>query len=189
MMKEENVEVFTVCKTLQIPAPVSALSFGVPGHLFAGSGTYNITIQLQLMSLLSIDDGTLRVYDLSTFRVIKAIRGLGEEVSSIVCMKRTGSMLRDAWVAHGTKVSPYNSWLWTPSWNYADLKIPIRFRRHDPKFISCFSNHRSRGRFRHRGVKRGAHGSCFPPRELRNVDHLALYQLEYEPSRIYTRLW
>jgi len=52
-----------------------------------------------------IDDGTLRVYDLSTFRVIKAIRGLEAEVSSIVCIKRTGSELRDAWVAHGTKVS------------------------------------------------------------------------------------
>src|SRR5260221_11936810 len=60
-----------------------------------------------------IDDGTLRVYDLSSFRVIKAIRGLGAEVSSIVCIKRTGSVLRDAWVAHGTKVaSPPNSLLY-----------------------------------------------------------------------------
>lgn len=44
------------------------------------------------------------MYDLSTFKVIKAIRGLGAEVSSIVCMKRPGSELRDAWVAHGSKV-------------------------------------------------------------------------------------
>jgi hypothetical protein len=44
------------------------------------------------------------VYDLSSFKVVKAIRGLGAEVSSIVCMKRPGSELRDAWLAHGSKV-------------------------------------------------------------------------------------
>jgi len=44
------------------------------------------------------------VYDLSSFKVMKAIRGLGAEVSSIVCMKRPGSELRDAWLAHGSKV-------------------------------------------------------------------------------------
>lgn len=37
-MNEENVEVFTVCKTLHIPAPVSALAFGDIEHLFVGSG-------------------------------------------------------------------------------------------------------------------------------------------------------
>ncbi|KAK0490864.1 hypothetical protein IW261DRAFT_1547159 [Armillaria novae-zelandiae] len=50
------------------------------------------------------DDGTLRVYDLSTFKVLKAVRGLGSEVSSIVCVKRPSSDLRDAWVACGTQV-------------------------------------------------------------------------------------
>lgn len=52
-----------------------------------------------------LDDGSLRVYDLSSFKVLKAVRGLGAEVSSIVCMKKPGSDLRDAWVAHGKNVS------------------------------------------------------------------------------------
>jgi hypothetical protein len=50
------------------------------------------------------DDGSLRVYDLSSYKVLKAVRGLGAEVSSIICVKRTGSELRDAWMAHGQKV-------------------------------------------------------------------------------------
>jgi len=50
------------------------------------------------------DDGSLRVYDLSSFKVLKAIRGLGAEVSSVICVKRPGSELRDAWIAHGQKV-------------------------------------------------------------------------------------
>ena len=49
------------------------------------------------------------MYDLSTFKVLKAVRGLGAEVSSIVCLKRPGSDLRDAWVAHGHKVCLNNT--------------------------------------------------------------------------------
>ena len=54
--------------------------------------------------LFVTDDGSLRVYDLSSFKVLKAIRGLGAEVSSVICVKRPGSELRDAWIAHGQKV-------------------------------------------------------------------------------------
>ena len=49
------------------------------------------------------DDGSLRVYDLSSYKVLKAVRGLGAEVSSIICVKRAGSELRDAWIAHDQK--------------------------------------------------------------------------------------
>lgn len=51
------------------------------------------------------DDGSLRIYDLSSYKVVKAVRAIGSEVSSIVCIKRPGSELRDAWVAHGQRVS------------------------------------------------------------------------------------
>ncbi|KAG5642878.1 hypothetical protein DXG03_001920 [Asterophora parasitica] len=51
-----------------------------------------------------LDDGSLRVYDLSTFKVIKAVRGLGAEVSSLACVKRPGSELRDVWLASGRRV-------------------------------------------------------------------------------------
>ncbi|PPQ87974.1 hypothetical protein CVT25_001053 [Psilocybe cyanescens] len=81
---------FSLEKSLNIPAHVSSLAFGHAGHLFAGS-----------------DDGSLRVYDLSSFKVLKAVRGLGDEVSSIVCMKRPGSELRDAWFAHGQHISKF----------------------------------------------------------------------------------
>ncbi|KAJ3524915.1 hypothetical protein NMY22_g10794 [Coprinellus aureogranulatus] len=49
----------------------------------------------------------LRVYDLSTNKVVKAIRGLDGEVSSIICVKRPGSELRDAWIAHGRMISKF----------------------------------------------------------------------------------
>ena len=51
------------------------------------------------------------MYDVSSFKVMKAIRGLGAEVSSIVCMKRPGSELRDAWLAHGSKVGHHLEYL------------------------------------------------------------------------------
>jgi len=88
MMKQEDN--FFLQHTLSTPAHISSLAFGHAGHLFAGS-----------------DDGSLRIYDLSSHKVLKAVRGLGAEVSSIVCMKRTGSELRDAWVAHGHKISRF----------------------------------------------------------------------------------
>ncbi|KAF5315596.1 hypothetical protein D9611_005050 [Ephemerocybe angulata] len=81
---------YTIQETFKTPAPISALSFGHASHLFAGS-----------------DDGSLRVYDLSTNKVVKAIRNLDGEVSSIICFKRPGSELRDAWVAHGRMISKF----------------------------------------------------------------------------------
>ncbi|KAG6810284.1 hypothetical protein H0H92_012582 [Tricholoma furcatifolium] len=80
-------ERYTLQRTLQIPSHVSCLAFGHAGHLFAGS-----------------DDGSLRVYDLSSFRVLKAVRGIGAEVSSLVCVKRPASELRDVWIASGTRI-------------------------------------------------------------------------------------
>ncbi|KAJ3509300.1 hypothetical protein NLJ89_g5297 [Agrocybe chaxingu] len=87
---EAPPELYTLLKSLSTPAHIASLAFGHAGHLFAGS-----------------DDGSLRVYDLSSFKVLKAIRGLGSEVSSVVCMKRAGSEMRDAWVAHGRKISKF----------------------------------------------------------------------------------
>ncbi|KAJ7097771.1 WD40-repeat-containing domain protein [Mycena belliarum] len=71
-------------RALPTPASITALAFGHSGHLFAGS-----------------DDGSLRVYDLSSFKVCRAVSGLPAEISSIVCFKRPGSELRDAWLACG----------------------------------------------------------------------------------------
>jgi hypothetical protein len=68
--------------------------------------------------VLLIDDGSLRVYDLSTTKVVKAIRGLAGEISSLVCIKRPGSELRDVWLACGKNVS------WSKSWYHSLTHSP-----------------------------------------------------------------
>ncbi|KIK59606.1 hypothetical protein GYMLUDRAFT_169355 [Collybiopsis luxurians FD-317 M1] len=78
---------YALVKSLNTPAPISSLEFGHAGHIFAGSR-----------------DGTLRLYDLSSFKVLKAVRGLKDEISSIACLKRPETELRDAWVACGNHV-------------------------------------------------------------------------------------
>jgi len=83
----EPIEFYALQRTLETPSHITSLAFGHAGHLFAGS-----------------DDGILRVYDLSSFKVLKAVRGLGAEVSSIICVKRSGSELRDAWVGCGKRI-------------------------------------------------------------------------------------
>lgn len=64
--------------------------------------------QLQLPEAYSVaatDDGSLRVYELPSTRVARAVRSLGHEVSSIVCSKgRNGDKLGTVWVASGTRV-------------------------------------------------------------------------------------
>ncbi|KAF8844904.1 WD40 repeat-like protein [Paxillus ammoniavirescens] len=69
--------------TLQIPAQVSCLSLDEPQQLFVGS-----------------DDGSVRIYDMATFKVLKAIRGLGA-VSSIALHSQTKSSPTCLWVASG----------------------------------------------------------------------------------------
>ncbi|EEB96961.1 hypothetical protein MPER_03813, partial [Moniliophthora perniciosa FA553] len=83
----EGANPYNCSKILQTPAHISALALGHVGHLFAGC-----------------DDGTLRLYDLSTYKALKAIRNLPAEISSIACQKRAGVESRDAWVACGQKI-------------------------------------------------------------------------------------
>ncbi|THU85646.1 WD40 repeat-like protein [Dendrothele bispora CBS 962.96] len=85
-MAENEKSPYVFKKSLQTPAHISSLAFGHTVHLFAGS-----------------DDGTLRLYDLSSFKVLRAVRGLGGEVTSIVCVKRPASEYRDVWLACGRK--------------------------------------------------------------------------------------
>jgi hypothetical protein len=44
------------------------------------------------------------VYDLSSFKVLRAVKGAGSMISAIVCVKRLGTEFRDAWVASGKQV-------------------------------------------------------------------------------------
>ncbi|KAG5352981.1 hypothetical protein C0989_011624 [Termitomyces sp. Mn162] len=86
----EPSEWYSLQRALHTPAHVSSLAFDHAGHLSAGS-----------------DDGSLRVYDLNSFKVIRAIRGLGEEISSLVCLKRLGSELPDVWLASGRRIMKF----------------------------------------------------------------------------------
>ncbi|KAI6036531.1 WD40-repeat-containing domain protein [Pisolithus microcarpus] len=56
-------------KTLKIPAQVTCLAAGGAGQLLVGS-----------------DDGSVRIYDLSTFKVVKAIRDLASVSSILACL-------------------------------------------------------------------------------------------------------
>lgn len=72
---------YTCRQTLKTPAPISCLAKGSSDHFFAGS-----------------DDGSVRVYNQETLKVVKAIRGLGE-VSSVACMSHYTGGFGDMWVA------------------------------------------------------------------------------------------
>ena len=102
----EPIEFHTHRRTLETSSHITSLAFGHAGHLFAGSSaSFVMPCELELkMDDVFIEDGTLRVYDLSSFKVLKAVRGLSAEVSSIICVKRPGSELRDAWLGCGKRV-------------------------------------------------------------------------------------
>ncbi|KAI6022720.1 WD40 repeat-like protein [Pisolithus marmoratus] len=73
-------------KTLKIPAQVTCLAAGRAGQLLVGS-----------------DDGSVRIYDLSTFKVVKAIRGLAS-VSSVAWQPQNASHPGCLWLASGRSV-------------------------------------------------------------------------------------
>lgn len=116
MDKDERVDSdsFALIKTLQIPAPVASLAFWHAGHVFVGSSELNLVSLLDAVGAYRVwakDDGSLRVYDLSSFKVTKAIRGLGSEISSIVCFKTPASESSEAWIACGRHVRTFPSCL------------------------------------------------------------------------------
>ncbi|KAG1771706.1 hypothetical protein EDD22DRAFT_976708 [Suillus occidentalis] len=67
---------YTCRRTLKTPAPISCLTYTV--H--------------------TTDDGSVRMYNQETLKVVKAIRGLGE-VSSVTCMSHYTGGFGDMWVA------------------------------------------------------------------------------------------
>jgi hypothetical protein len=50
------------------------------------------------------DDGSIRLYRLPDTKVVKAIRGLGSEISSIAVMAPKSGGFGDMWVACGNSV-------------------------------------------------------------------------------------
>jgi hypothetical protein len=103
---------FSLFQSLTTPNnwQITALAFGHAGHLYAGSGIdgsfscFLLSAQLNQKNISGIDNGDLRVYDLSSFKVLRAVKGAGSMISAIVCVKRPGTEFRDAWVASGKQV-------------------------------------------------------------------------------------
>ncbi|KAI9057917.1 WD40 repeat-like protein [Trametes sanguinea] len=73
--------------TIQVPSAVSALSFGPQEVLCVGS-----------------DDGSVRWYGLPSTKVSKAIKSLGDEVSSILWTQPRKDHPASIWIASGSKV-------------------------------------------------------------------------------------
>lgn len=70
---------------LKTPAPVSAISFGTDDALAVGSGgPLSFSGKVCGSCFARVDDGTVRVYTLPSASVVKAVRGLGHDVSSVV---------------------------------------------------------------------------------------------------------
>ncbi|KIO13417.1 hypothetical protein M404DRAFT_122535 [Pisolithus tinctorius Marx 270] len=89
MTASENT--YASFKTLKIPAQATCLAVGGAGQLTVGS-----------------DDGSVRIYDLSTFKVVKAIRGLAS-VSSVVWQPQNASQPGCLWLASGRSVVAFTT--------------------------------------------------------------------------------
>lgn len=49
-------------------------------------------------------DGSVRVYDSTSLKVLKAIQGLGDEVASIVCCPKPDQVLDNIYISVGCRV-------------------------------------------------------------------------------------
>jgi hypothetical protein len=88
--------------TLPIPAQVSCLSFIESRQLLVGSGKAVCPLIQHLLNVGYIDDGSVRLYSLDTFKVLKAVRDLGP-ISSVAFQSQ--SPPAHLWVASGRQVS------------------------------------------------------------------------------------
>lgn len=92
-------------RTLHTPQPISSLSFGLDGRIFAGSCRLESCFTLKPLNVKVLtDDGSLRVYHVSSTRVLKAIRGIGSEIVSVASLQRSGADIGDVWIACGRRV-------------------------------------------------------------------------------------
>lgn len=158
-----TMSTFTLQSTLNVPSQISSLALGHSYHLFAGSRQRFSCPRSVLSADFCPEDGSLRVYDIVASKVVKAVRGLQGEVASIICLKRAGSELRDAWVAHGPSVRPKS---YSPVGGLTDclhpldLQIQARLTENDPRTLRRSRNLKGRRNGR-RSSKPGPHYSTW----------------------------
>jgi WD40 repeat protein len=74
----------------------------IPAHVSTSTYTHNGIL------ILGSDDGSLRLYCPSDTKVVRAIRGLGSEVSSVTAVTPKDSGFGHIWVACGSSVKSFN---------------------------------------------------------------------------------
>ncbi|KAI9466164.1 WD40-repeat-containing domain protein [Lactarius psammicola] len=94
--------------TLFIPAHVSSLEYTQNRTLILGSGESCRAHVRNRLRLTLEDDGSIRLYRLPDTKVVKAIRGLGSEVSSIAVLAPKSGGFGDVWVACGSSVKLFS---------------------------------------------------------------------------------
>lgn len=96
---------FAYHSALKTPRPVTALSFASSDTLSVGSGTLRANEMSKYYMNVSLDDGSVRLYNLPSTTVTRAIRGLGSEISSIEWATSPQNDRGDIWIACGNKVN------------------------------------------------------------------------------------
>ncbi|KAN0123897.1 WD40-repeat-containing domain protein [Russula decolorans] len=90
-MSDAHTPAFALQHTLLIPAQVATLTYTQNGMLILGS-----------------DDGSLRLYCPPDTTVVRAIRGLDSEVSSVISVTPNNGGFGHVWVACGSSVKLFN---------------------------------------------------------------------------------
>ena len=104
-MSDAHAPAFALQHTLLIPAQVSTLTYTQNGMLILGSGELSRSSTGCTAYLPSKDDGSLRLYCPPDTGVVRAIRGLDSEVSSVISVAPNNGGFGHVWVACGSSVS------------------------------------------------------------------------------------
>lgn len=105
---------------LRTPRPVTALAFASTDALSVGSGEPSFNSRVCPILNITPDDGSVRLYSLPSTAVVRAIRALGSEITSLCWATPPTKDDGELWVACGKKVvllrctnGPYSfSYLW-----------------------------------------------------------------------------
>ncbi len=95
---------FSYERCLRLPGQVTCLTLGAGGHIYVGSSGRRIShITIRVLTIVT-GDGSVRVYDSTSLKVVKAIQGLADEVASIVCCSRPDQALDNIFISVGCRV-------------------------------------------------------------------------------------
>ena len=95
---------YTRHSTLKTPRPVTALALASLDALSVGSGKLYPRLGSSSRLSLVTDDGSVRLYTLPSTTVVRAIRALGSEITSISWAVAPEDDSGEIWIACGKKV-------------------------------------------------------------------------------------